>query len=89
MSKSKIITYDLCEPNQNYDDLYAYIKSLGRWARITESVWLVVTENSCEEIRNSINKITDSDDRVFVGELNGTAAWRNTICKSDALKERL
>lgn len=89
MSKSKIITYDLCKPDKNYDELYKYIKSLGSWVRVTESVWIVLSESSCEEIRNRINKITDSDDRVFVGELNGVAAWRNTICKSESLKERL
>ena len=89
MGDSKIITYDLCNSGKNYDDLYAYIKNFNSWAHITESVWFVSSTNSCKEIRDEINKIIDSDDRVFVGELTGVAAWRNVMCKSDYLKEKL
>ena len=89
MSKSKIITYDLCAPGRDYSDLYNYIKSFSAWAHITESVWFISSEKSCVDIRNDLNKLTDSNDRIFVAELTGVAAWRNTICKSDFLKENL
>lgn len=89
MSKSKIITYDLCTPGRDYSDLYDYIKSFSAWAHITESVWFISSEKSCVDIRNDLNKLTDSNDRIFVAELTGVAAWRNTICKSDFLKENL
>lgn len=89
MSKSKIITYDLCAPGRDYSDLYNYIKGFSAWAHITESVWFISSEKSCVDIRNDLNKLTDSNDRIFVAELTGVAAWRNTICKSDFLKENL
>lgn len=89
MAKSKIITYDLCKSDKNYDALYEYIKSYAVWAHITESTWFISTEKTCASIRDEINKIIDSDDRIFVAELTGTAAWRNVICQSDYLKKNL
>ena len=88
MSKSKIVTYDLRNSSKDYDDLYAYLKQYP-WAHITESTWIISTDKSCVTIRNEISKIIDSDDRVFVAELTGVAAWRNTICSSDFLKSHL
>ena len=88
MSKSKIITYDLCNSGKNYDELYTYLKQYP-WAHITESTWFISTEKTCVTIRNEINQIIDNDDRVFVGELTGVAAWRNTQCSSEFLKEHL
>lgn len=89
MSKSKIITYDLCNSEKNYNELYEYLKSFPSWAHITESTWFVSTDKTCVDIRNELNEITDSDDRIFVAELTGVAAWRNTLCNSDYLKEHL
>ena len=87
--KSKIITYDLCAPGRNYDDLYKAIKSYGTWAHITESTWFVKTADSCTQIRDNLLSHVDSNDRLFVGELTGTAAWRNVICNNDYLKDNL
>ena len=89
MANSKIITYDLCNAGKNYDDLYKYIQNFSKWAHITESTWFVSSAKSCSTIRDEIMKIVDNDDRIFVGELTGNAAWHNTICKSDFLKENL
>ena len=89
MANSKIITYDLCKSGKNYDELYEYLKSFSKWAHICESVWFVSSSKSCPDIRNEINKIIDDDDRVFVAELTGVAAWRNVLCDSDYLKNNL
>lgn len=89
MANSKIVTYDLCKASKNYDDLYKYLKSFSVWAHITESTWFISTDKDCVTVRNEINKVTDSDDRVFVAELTGVAAWRNVICDSDYLKKNL
>lgn len=86
---SKIITYDLCSPGRNYDDLYKAIKAYGTWAHITESTWFVKTDDSCTQIRDNLLSHIDSNDRLFVGELTGTAAWHNVICKNEFLKENL
>ena len=89
MANSKIITYDLCKEGRNYDGLYAYIKSFPKWAKITESTWFVSSDETCVRIRDKILTIVDSNDRVFVAELTGTAAWHGVICNSDYLKNNL
>ncbi len=89
MANSKIVSYDLCNENKNYDDLYKYLKSFPAWAHITESTWFISSEKACTTIRDEIHDVVDSDDRIFVAELTGTAAWRNLICDSDYLKKHI
>ena len=89
MANSKIITYDLCSPGRNYDDLYEKIKSYGPWAHICESTWIISTTDSCSDIRDNLKSVIDSNDRLFVAALTGGAAWSNVLCKSNWLKENL
>ena len=84
-----IISYDLKKPGQNYDQLYEAIKSYGTWARINESVWAVVTTNSAVYIRDHLTGFIDTNDRLFVIKSGVEAAWRNSICKNEWLKEHL
>ena len=86
---SKIIEYDLKQPGRDYEALYAAIKSYGTWAHVTESTWFIKTNESCVQVRDNLLKQMDSNDRLFVGELSGTAAWKNTICKDEFLKDNL
>ena len=86
---SKIISYDLCAPGRNYDALYKAIKAYGTWAHITESTWFVKTGSSCVEVANNLLAHLDKNDRLFVGELTGSAAWNNTLCDSSYLKQNL
>ena len=86
---SKVIEYDLCAPGRDYNELYNAIKQYGTWARLTESTWFVKTDDSCEKIRDDLLKAMDSNDRLFVGELTGVAAWHNLICSNDFLQKNL
>lgn len=86
---SKVIEYDLRNPGRNYDALYEAIKSYGTWAHLTESTWFVKTAETCVQIRDRLLSVMDSNDRLFVGELTGVAAWRNLICDNDYLKKNL
>lgn len=86
---SKIVTYDLCGTGKDYDDLISAIKSYSGWAKITESAWLIVSDDSCADIRDNLLTYMDSDDRLFVATLTGEAAWQNVICNSDYLKNNL
>ena len=86
---SKIIEYDLRMSGRNYDALFEVIKGYDAWARVTESTWIVKSSFTCSQIRNSLLSIVDSNDRIFVAELTGTAAWANVICGSEKLKQNL
>lgn len=86
---SKIIEYDLCSPGRNYNTLYETIKSYSVWARITESTWFIRTDDSCVQIRDKLKKCMDNNDRLFVAELTGIAAWSNILCSNDYLKKHL
>jgi len=84
-----IVSYDLLKPGQNYERLYDAIKSYTRWARVNESLWAVVTTNTAVQIRDNLSKYIDANDRIFVVKSGVEAAWRNSICKSEWLKENL
>ena len=86
---SMVIEYDLRSPGRNYDDLYAAIKGYDQWAHITESTWFIKTSLSCAQVRGRLSAVMDTNDRLFVAELVGTAAWHNVICDSNYQKSNL
>lgn len=83
-----VITYDLIK-QKNYEILWQAIKTLGVWAKITESTWAVKTEKSAKEIRDYLSQYIDSDDRIFVVRSGVEAAWKNSICSNEWLRNNL
>ena len=61
-----IISYDLRKPGRNYDALYEAIKACGAWAKINESLWAVITQQTAVQVRDKLNQYTDTNDRIFV-----------------------
>lgn len=86
---SKVVTYDLCAPGRDYSSLHDAIKSYPGWAKITESCWLIVSDDSCKEIRSNLLAQMDENDRLFIAKLSGEAAWHNALCENEYLKENL
>lgn len=88
-----LITYDLVgtdETSKDYERLIEKIKALGPpWGNIQKSVWVVKTSKSASAIRDDLETVTDSNDRLFIVSLGSAGAWRNAICKDDFLKEFL
>ena len=85
--ESYIITYDLKYSSNNYDDLIDKIKNYPKWAHVNESVWIVKSNTSAEDIRNNLTTVINSNDSLFVGTLTGEASWRNVIDSNSAIKE--
>ena len=82
-----IITYDLSKPGRNYDDLCKRIKSYGTWAKIAESSWAIVTDQTTVAVRDYLKPALDSNGKLLVGVL-GTSAWTGLSTKvSDWLTE--
>lgn len=77
-----IITYDL-RKSRDYVSLYSALKSYPQWARITESSWAVVANQSAVQIRDFLRQCMDDDDRLFVCRYGGAAAWKNLIASNE------
>ena len=72
---SYFISYDLNNPGQNYDNLIEAIKKYGTYCKMNKSDWIICTNDDVTTIRNNLKKYLDSNDRLFVGQLTGVAAW--------------
>jgi hypothetical protein len=65
-----LITYDLRQPGRNYADLFVAIKNIsGLWAHPLESVWLVDTNLSANDISNQLKPRLDGNDLIFITAL--------------------
>ncbi len=89
---SLIIAYDIQKTGDYgniYNHLYEMIKSYGTWARITESCWAIKTNSSAVQVRDRLLQILRSTDRVMVVQTAHIAAWNNTFCNNEWLKENV
>ena len=68
-----LVTYDLNSPGQDYDALYARIKSY-KWAKITESSWAVSTSQTAVQVRDHLWAVMDANDKLLVSRM-GASAW--------------
>jgi len=83
-----IISYDLVK-NEDYGPLSEKIKSLGKWAKVVESTWVVVSDLTSTEIRDLLTDVVDSSSKIIVVQSAGVGAWRNSICSNEWLKTNL
>ena len=90
MTKTYIISYDLSNPDRNYEDLLKGIKSYRLWARLGGSAYIVKTGKTDIEIRDNLMKSLDANDKLFVGTVNAPAAWIGLAKDvSDWLRDKL
>lgn len=68
------ISYDLRQ-QKNYEALYERIKKLGNWCHALESCWVVTTDKTAGQIRDSLKPALDQDDGLLATKLTGEAAW--------------
>ena len=88
---SYLITYDLVK-KRDYEKLFEAIKKVsGYWCHVTESSWIVTSDNmDSSEIRDLISKSVDDDDKLFVAKFTGQGAWKNMSSEqSDWIKKYL
>lgn len=86
-----LISYDLRKPGRNYEDLYEHLKSYSTWAKPLESLWLIKTSYTPEEVRDRVRGHVDANDGLFVVDVTSKpAAWVGIPPKvSDWIKENL
>lgn len=67
-----LITYDLKQPDRNYEALYESIKRCGdTWWHYLDSIWLVKTELAPSQCFDRIRPNIDDNDSLFIVEITG------------------
>lgn len=61
-----LVSYDLRQPEHDYDALYAAIRSYGQWAHLKETLWAVVTDRTTTQVREHLRQFVDENDRLTV-----------------------
>lgn len=84
-----IVSYDLCQPDRDYNLLYKALKSFPTWGRLTESTWAIISTKTCVEIRDYLMQFIDNDDRLIVILGGKSAAWARVIADNNWVKENL
>lgn len=75
--KTYLITYDLKKPGRDYKSLMDAIRAYPSWAHVQLSVWMVQTDQTAVQIRDSLNRNIDSNDSLFVIAVGNESAWTN------------
>jgi hypothetical protein len=71
MKRTISIHYCLKSPGGNYESVKDYIKGLGAWAHVHESLWFARTNKSVGTVRNELGQLVRSSDRVIVLDVTG------------------
>lgn len=66
MKNNFFVSYDLMKQGQNYEAIEDAIKSLGDWARVTQSFFYVSTSFSLKEAFDRVNKSIDRNDKLMI-----------------------
>ncbi|OGG57658.1 hypothetical protein A2765_05975 [Candidatus Kaiserbacteria bacterium RIFCSPHIGHO2_01_FULL_56_24] len=71
-----LISYDLGGPETRLDyvRLINYIKTYENWAKPLQSVWIILTDQTAEEVRDGIKNHIDSNDKIMIIEVTGNWA---------------
>ena len=74
-----MISYDLKNPNRNYDKLYEVIRSFGGYCHALDSMWFISTYFTKEYVFTKLALVLDENDSFFVNELSPN--WRGYLNK--------
>lgn len=91
MRRSLLVSYDLRgsdETSSSYRELIKAIEAYGYYAKLMLSTWIVVTDHSCEQVRDNLLQHMDSNDRLIVGRFPKGASWRNLMASAEWMKDR-
>lgn len=69
-----LINYDLYSPGKDYSPLIQAIQAFGSWAKISRSCWMIRSDHTAVQIRNSLSKHLDGNDTLFVCSVGTWAA---------------
>lgn len=84
MANNLFVTYDLIK-TKNYPAVHDAIKSLGNWAKVTESNWYVNSNYSVEDAAKKVKAAMDNDDKLIVIDAtNNSCYWYNVLSTEES-----
>lgn len=60
------VSYDLNKAGQNYDALYEELKKSPNWCHPMDSTWVIITNESAQQLSDRLRKHLDDNDRLLV-----------------------
>ncbi|MDV6381041.1 hypothetical protein [Pediococcus pentosaceus] len=73
MSKPYIVSYDLDNPGQKYNELKKIIDAHSiHWCRYLDSTFLIRANDSADDILQALKAVIDSNDSVFIANISNT-----------------
>lgn len=64
-----LITYDLNQPGQQYNDLYEEIRKAGTWWHYLDSTWIIETNQNPQYWTDRLSKHLDENDCILIIEV--------------------
>ena len=79
MANNLFISYDLADPDSNYEKIAAEIEKFGTYAEVLPTLWYVRSDQSAEQVCNAIWAVMDKekDAITVIDSSNNTAHWQN------------
>ena len=65
------ISYDLKNPNKNYEPFYNTLKEQGVWWHYLKSTWLLDTNKTPDQVYEALRHHIEQADRILVGTMVG------------------
>lgn len=72
--RTYVVSYDLHSPGQNYEELRTKLANYPEHARIQQSVWVILTLETAEQIKNKLSRSLDANDGLFISALSDDMA---------------
>lgn len=78
-----LVTYDLKQPERKYQYLYNAIDALGdSVCKLMDSTLFIYCPQDAVDLYNYLNRFTDDDDILFVGQITDEYAEKNMSDKA-------
>lgn len=83
-----VVTYDLRSPGKDYEPLLKAIRSYTH-CHCLKSAFFIDTSEGADTVRNKLMKLVDSNDQLYVIQMQGNwAATRKEPCTDWLLQRR-
>ncbi len=87
MIRSYLVTFEV--EGETPGAFVVAIKEYGRWARLTKHSYVIVTEETENEIAAHLAGFLGKDDYLIVSKITGSTAWTRVRCRDQWLVRNL